>query len=1161
MMPRTPLVEQAPRAIRAALRQQRREGVQSRRDIEEGEEIRDEFIENIRQQPNNRDFDVNNISQSSSHSSDSSPQIRSQSVSSILPPSLPLAHRSTPVNINAADERMIMNTVAQMRRSQSPSLSSAASVSSSSVSQPQRRSPELADALVRAMREGLQQQVENNKNDAYDNNNHENDEEHDEFVQIERQPYIPPRDVPSSAANRETMPPRSRSSVTPQPMMNTQQRQTGASNFTNSSQYDTSRSTSHTPGSFHSEQYLKNDELQRRLADMEQKYAHMMKTLEDERRQQKVKDEVLADLLKEKQKSKQQKEVMKQTMQADVRSLIRQAAHAASKIKPTTQKESDDSSSTTLPREEKGTISPLLVHSFPSLSPSTSPSFIVMKKESSSPVSPKVKKQEDDDEMKYDENHAKTEIGDKKNVKTKQSFGDLPSDASSSDDDSDEEELDCSDDERNIRRRDRKPDPIIKEPESEDETHLTSYPQWTIKRQILYPFESKKFEKLYTPRFSLLSENDRKNEWSRFGVQTHFHISLFGRTARRWFEATMQELGEPLLGAPTHRTRGIKSPTFGPPPMYFDERDEYEEQDDPSHYDLAEDSFTFGELPEPLRMLPVGYQYAQQHSLDLIAQVQQYAALRKMKRLARQPATPETKQVTQDMLDEKHACPRCKCDVYGVLKRFCSVCDELNKQEKERAIDDGWIPALDDRPSSSSAYVPSTSSPPVASAGAAGSSSNTKVKSESDFSVHLHQMNERANYSNIQMKVKKEPTKMSYHEQEEELVILSHKTKDSVRGPSSIDADKKEEDESPLGTVLSHVFLPHQRELQRRTRRDDVLGFRERKVAVTATVNILGKFDGSIEKAPTYLFDLCSQIQQYGHIEQDIISILKATMVGGARLWLDTNMYECFQLPYKPLQALLHRFRKQYTGAHVTTGLRRQLASTILTTSNPKDTDLDTHYATYQSLLARLRFSDQRVDEEETKIEFFSSLPESIKGWIGVGIDKALNMHDIYVMAKKAIMLRTKTNVRQDGDLPRTININAMPDGGKPKGKQEVERTRSRSPATTDDRNKNTALCYHCGKKGHYTGECRLSSQPQSLKGQQEYARMCTQRGWSYPYDHKWWVEQSKRFKANAQNNRSSSSSSRDRNQRPRKNKQNDKNTVTILDDAQSAEQIDVDDD
>lgn len=266
------------------------------------------------------------------------------------------------------------------------------------------------------------------------------------------------------------------------------------------------------------------------------------------------------------------------------------------------------------------------------------------------------------------------------------------------------------------------------------------------------------------------------------------------------------------------------------------------------------------------------------------------------------------------------------------------------------------------------------------------------------------------------VRVKTEPATLTYREQEDELQLLHHRTNDTVKASTCTGDDKDEERDSPLGNILSVVFQPYQRALQRRLRRDAFINSRDESAAATVSVTTIGKFDGSVADAPMYLQQLCSQVQQNNFGERVVISIMQRTMMGNALMWLNANMHEVFTIKYKPLQALLHRFRAQYIGTHFIRDLRKQMASTTLTNESLTMKDLDTHYAAYNGLVMRLGMSDRHVDQEETRTEFFTSLPRSVRTFIGSNFDKCTNVHDVYVMAQKSVMLNaSRAGVKNDG--------------------------------------------------------------------------------------------------------------------------------------------------
>jgi hypothetical protein len=900
------------------------------------------------------------------------------------------------------------------------------------------------------------------------------DEQRDRFNSDEQIGRLPTHEAPSHAYYSTTNGPRSVD--------------TSATPFETS----TSASSSPTPGGYRGEQLSKQLAVERELESMRRQLIELQQS-------HKTKDDIINDLVKSQQAERQRRVEMQRVMKTDARSLINNAMHPSHS--PASVVKTENNNEPSLPRP--AVHSPLSL-AFPSLSPSGSPSLVV----GASTSRDKVKKNEDaQEEHKYDTHEDK---------KISRRIGDLP-------DAADDDELDCSDDEVEVRRRDTRPDPTIKMKEPDSDDHIGSYPEWALKRESMYPYD--RYRSMYTPRHSLLTPLDRNNEWMRFGILTHFNAKLYGLTARRWMESYMQELGDPLIGAPTRKIRSVAKQTLPVPVMWYDPRDDYNAAADEADtaQDLEEDSYTFEQLPLPLRNMPAAHERADRHRHELIQLVNTHVYHRRLKKVAQQPATPDNRPITQDMRDEEHPCARCKVPVYSVLKHMCTACEDAVKHTRLAAIEAGYRPQLetDDPVHQQPVDTVPTAGAPVSKQKA------SSVKSEKAFSLMIGTYTDPSAATDTGdrdnepvTRVKKEHVPLTYREQEAELTLLHHRTADAVKSSTSTEEDREEESESPLGDILSTVFQPHQRQLQRRLRRTNIGGFRDHVAAVTAAVTTIGKFDGTVGDAPMYLLNLCSQVQQFGFDEAEIISLMQRTMTGNALTWLNSNMHEVFTIKYKPLQVLLHRFRKQYIGAHITRDLRKQMASTVLTNDSLTMKELDTHYAAYKQLLMRLQMSDKQVDDEETTMEFFTSLPRSVRTFIGSNIDKCNNVHDVYMMAQRCVLLNpTRAGVKQDGDLPRTIGINALPAGKKPSSKYAeksgvTDRSKPRPSTQPVDKDKATAQCYHCGDRGHYTGDCALGKSPQTLKGNEAWAKRNKDNGWTFPYDQQWWIEKSKEIAA-----------------------------------------------
>jgi hypothetical protein len=1069
---------------RTAQRNASREGVTVRRDDEDDGGVRDALLESIRQQQREQ-YDVHASSISRSHHASPHTSSTSHSSSSSVLPNDAAAFapssrvRRSPVS-NESGVSDILASLQQIRRS--PSSVPSASGASLALGDREHRD---------------------------ETNDKKGDEENDVFVTDRHDIRLPVR-VDSSSANDSRSPPSSLSHDAIQ--------HTYSTLFNRSSS-----SSSPTPGGIRNEPRMRSQAVEMELEKMRRQLYELQQS-------HKEKEDIISKLVRSQEEDRQRRAEIRRVMKTDARTLINNVTRPSHTHAPVVKTEKVNEESSLPITRVPQSPSPL---TFPSLSPSVSPSLIVGVPTRVSIKADKVKKDDDNQyEHKYDTQD------DKKITR----IGDLP-------DTADDDEIDCSDDEADIRRRDKRPDPTIKEKEPVDDNHLESYPEWALRRESLYPYH--RYPHLYDKRHSLLTHLDRQNEWMRFGILTHFNVHLYGRVARRWFESYMQQLGDPLVGATVHRTRSVEKQTLEIPEMWYDPRDDYNDHPlDEEEQDLQDDSYTFEKLPSPIRNTPPAHERAERHHRALHQLVQTYVYHRKLKKAGHQPATPENKVITQDMRDEEHPCARCKVPVYSVLKHMCTSCEDIVRDERRAAIDAGYRPPLetDDQVRNRRNDVVTPIVAPVKTTDA------QSIKKEKAFSLIIGTYSDPSASDNADTgdttRVKKEPATLSYREQEDELTLLHHKVKETTRSNSNTQEDKEEENESPLGDILSVVFQPHQRKLQRRLRRTELGGFRERNAAVTTAVTTIGKFDGSVDAAPMYLLQLCSQVQQYGFIEREIVSIMQRTMIGNALMWLNSNIHEVFTLDYKPIQALLHRFRKQYIGPHITRDLRKQMSTTVLTNDSLTMKDLDTHYAAYQGLLMRLTMSDKHVDDEETRMEFFTSLPRSVRTYIGTAVDRCQTVHDVYVLAQKCVLLNaSKAGVKQDGDLPRTIGMNALPalpTGNKPSSKYADKK--KQKPVHTADKNKATAQCYHCGDRGHYTGECPYSKDAQTLKGQQVFAKYNRDHGWSFKYDQQWFIDKAREYAERTANN---SNSNKKQNQQ-RRQKQHDKqkqDVTTVSDD------------
>ena len=60
---------------------------------------------------------------------------------------------------------------------------------------------------------------------------------------------------------------------------------------------------------------------------------------------------------------------------------------------------------------------------------------------------------------------------------------------------------------------------------------------------------------------------------------------------------------------------------------------------------------------------------------------------------------------------------------------------------------------------------------------------------------------------------------------------------------------------------------------------------------------------------------------------------------------------------------------------------------------------------------------------------------------------------------------------------------------------------------TSAEQNKKTTTCFHCGLGGHFTGECNLINDEQTLKGRTVWAARNRDKGYDFPYNKQYYIE------------------------------------------------------
>ena len=1164
----------------------------------------DDMLESVRRQPHNEHFDVSDQSSSNDHSPNMIPSLPSSSSSSSSlsasadnVASLLSSHRESASSIISSlhdDVRRQSSGRSLIHSSSSPSSMSLSDATRAGPSQPPPRSSprpltsssieqqmnvvaaKFSEAMRRTPRQPVQQQQQGEP--SHEQHEQEEDEERDAFNAAD----IPvAHDVESSSSNSQStrtttsvpkpndsryITPSSSSSMLTHPSnMSTIARHADTSSYSSLATPD--------PGARSATQ----DALMRQMNEIR---AMMEEMRAEKRKTERENAELKKQLQQQQQHEQQMKNEENKRVMNDEGGLNRKKPTEPPTLKLEATRRSDEKTKARV-KSESGSN-----HPFPSLSPTASPSLDMGRRmpmgsplpkaklsPSSSSLNMKKDEQDDDGEEKYD-----AQVDEKHKKKT-QKMGDLPTAS-----ELDEDELPLSDDEAAVLEYDRKPDSLIKMPEGRGEDHLRNFPMWTYKREKLFPFANPCNARLYARRFTLMSGRGRHNEYLRTGAIVNFLPELFGAVVRRWWEAVMANHGVALKDAPKRPLRASKA-TFQLPEMAYDDRDEVHLEAEFDEHDLNEMSHTFGPLPEALRRHPPLHEQAQPHELTVQEFAVRHAKQMKRMQMARQPASPGDEPPSDDSEDDDYdnehrgrLCPRCKTErVYGAdWKKMCHQCTKLTAEEKEARLRRS-MPKLDADPLSAFegylkpeiAESPS-SSPTSSSSSSAAAGGHTSYRlSVGGSSVSLDPYGSSSSPATI---VKSESGPLNGRDQERALMLQKEEANARKRQGVTTSEDAREQAECVLGDILSYVIPPEERAMMRMLVVDGDLTFRDRLAAIEKSALLMGKFNGATMDAPGYLRRYCEQVVQYRYNQRDAHSLLTKTMVGAAATWLETNMSDVFQLGVtgKPLELLMHRFREMYIGPHYAREVRHKLYTTKMKTPNPSREDLDTHYNTFTKLVQQLKFIDRAVSEKELITDFYSSLPPNVQLYIGSDFAAASSYHDLQRKAQQCLILMpSRAPVRQDGALPATIGVNAMPTGNnnnRPKSKSDA------TPRTTTQFDKRQAMCYWCGEKGHWTGRCPLIDQKQTAKGARMWAERNQSRGIQYTIDKQWYIDRADRAereeqgasKGNKQRSSSSSSSSSSQSSRSKK-KDRPRTTVDLSSSSKSdairLDSSDVDDD
>ena len=307
---------------------------------------------------------------------------------------------------------------------------------------------------------------------------------------------------------------------------------------------------------------------------------------------------------------------------------------------------------------------------------------------------------------------------------------------------------------------------------------------------------------------------------------------------------------------------------------------------------------------------------------------------------------------------------------------------------------------------------------------------------------------------------------------------------------------------------------------------------RDRMAAVKETKELYGVFNGDRAAAPKFLRDMCTQIQKYDLTIAEVYQILTLTMKGETAAWFIAEWTDCCRLPEadKPVQFFFHRFIDRWMDGLARRAFRDQLTHTRLQSDRATHQDLQLHYGKFVDTVNNLKMCDRNVVMSDLIEDYYKSLPNICKSFIGADFKSATSIEDIQRKAEQALaFMHGVTAPKQDGAMPKTIAVHAMPSGSS----SSASPSAPRSPRQKTRRQ--TRQCYHCGSGEHWTGiECPTFSQPQTSAGKSAWKKRNDAKGVTYEYDKAYYEQLSKDIQARKSSRYPTSGSSDRRQSLPR---------------------------
>lgn len=642
----------------------------------------------------------------------------------------------------------------------------------------------------------------------------------------------------------------------------------------------------------------------------------------------------------------------------------------------------------------------------------------------------------------------------------------------------------------------------IYEDEEANESVLQSFIKWLEKREKCYPFMLNRRSVYYRKRHSLLNAAGRRMEWIRFAFKSEFNVALYGRVMNRWYLRFMQEHAGQFH---THHIRKVKDAVLEMPAWSYDSRDvrinnNYNDNAD----DIPVNSQALSSLPTPLRYAPSRDELAPSFTGSVSEYGMRYVQqLRRRRRTSARrrargsrsltPSDPSYSSSSSSEDDLEHfECAKCGVTVKDrQWSRYCENCELIVRNVARM---------------------------------------RTQMKQESEAPPPLE--------------------KEYDHESELKRAAAAavKRENDKKEGAATgITAD----DAGELGSVMMEVFTEAGRAAVKLTRGELVkYTVSDTARAVESTLRQCGTFDGDVKRAPQWLRVFCTCVYTHRFKQHECLRVMTLAFTKEAKSWYDSNLSEVSLLAEKEptkmrvVEVLLLRFKKQYMGPTQIRMYREQIRSTKLTGASSVR-DLKQHYETFVSVANNLRVCDKSVSEDDIKGWYWEALPYQIAQYIGPAYKDALTLDRVFQMAEESVTKSSsKQDINIDGEMRARLNAMTINDDDTHYDDaydheydeyhtayfNALNARNNRRPADPHtmwmNRNLSGALCYHCGARGHQTGDCPLINQPQTVQGKAAWASRNRLKGRDYTYDKQYYINNKFTYPSSTTSAASNSSSS-----------------------------------